>query len=108
MWIVMAILIMAILYLIVVASDETKRVRNEGLIANEEIIGLAKRNEELTTERDELKSLRRQEIQNNTVLTNKNRELKEFKTAIEDVMNDDELLMINKIDKIKELLSKQR
>lgn len=60
-------------------------------------------NYDLEKEIEELKRLRCQEVHNNTVLLNKNRELKGFMEEIKDIVSSSKTLP-EKEDKLKELL----
>ena len=103
--IIIGILIVISLYLIIRGSD---KIRTVDYFYNETEKGtdeMSKRINEVITERDEYKELRRQEAHNNYLLTRKNTELHDFKSKVIDIMNDKSLLMINKIDEIEKLLS---
>lgn len=72
---------------------------------NKEIMRLKGENNDLKTTNTRLRELRRQEKNNNTLLTNKNKVLLDFKTEIENIING-KREAAEKVEKIKELLYK--
>ena len=61
-------------------------------------------NEELKDKNNELKELRRQEVSNNTLLLEHNRKVQKILVEISNIVNS-KITLIDKEDKIKELLS---
>lgn len=97
MWIFIAILVIIVLYMIVLSASKTSELEEEKYKVDRNITKMVQENEEL-------RALREQEIHNNTILLNKNKELQGRIYQIEDIING------KRIDtearaKIKELLS---
>ncbi len=106
MWLFIAMLCVIMMFLLNLAINKAGAFEKEKDELNARICELAGQLRDITQENAELRKLRMQEVHNNTVLVNKNRELQAFKYAIEDIVNGNRTAE-EKMDKIIELLDRK-